>query len=524
MTPEAFVIENLFQIVDKARNEVPFRLNSAQRAIDENWHLRNIIPKARQEGVSAFVLARFTVICMSRPNTRAVVISHEKEATERMLDRVHFYLDHLKSPPAVLENESKSEITFRKTGSSFYIGTAGAKAFGRGDTISHLHCSEVAFWPDPEKQVRGLFQAVPKETGEITVESTGNGRGNWYHKQCMRAAEGQSRFRMHFLPWHTFDEYQNRLEPGEAESIMRSLDADLGEVELVENYGIGPERIAWRRDKLEEMSYDMAGFNQEYPTVLNDCFQSSGAGFFHKINYIETPDWERRRDLDGFTWILRGHPDVRKTYAIGADVSGGVGKDYSVAQIIDIESHRQVGLWRGNKTDPAAFAVKLAWLGKIFNNAYLTVESNNHGLLTLSTLADIYPSFLIHRVPRTRGSDDISKLNDLGIRTTVKTKPFMLGHLRKLLAEGFIVHDPVTYDELSAFCENESGRLGAPEGENDDCVMGLSCGVHSLERAAIATEPPKAPLIQVSNPFELASIIDEMRRRRSGFPITPQVI
>jgi hypothetical protein len=61
----------------------------------------------------------------------------------------------------VLEFASKREFTFPKTNSMFYIGTAGARKFGRGDTITDLHCSEYAFWENPVDLFSGLTDAVP---------------------------------------------------------------------------------------------------------------------------------------------------------------------------------------------------------------------------------------------------------------------------------------------------------------------------------------------------------------------------
>jgi hypothetical protein len=86
-----------------------------------------------------------------------------------MLARVHYYLENLRGPKAVIKNSSKNELTFPKTNSMFYIGTAGSRKFGRGDMITDLHCSEVAYWEDPKSLITGLFQAVPRNGGEIVL-------------------------------------------------------------------------------------------------------------------------------------------------------------------------------------------------------------------------------------------------------------------------------------------------------------------------------------------------------------------
>ena len=79
-----------------------------------------------------------------------------------MLGKVHYMLDNIKGPAPTTKLANRNELSFPKTNSYFYIGTAGARKFGRGDTITHLHCSEIAFWQDPKSLVSGLYQAVPR--------------------------------------------------------------------------------------------------------------------------------------------------------------------------------------------------------------------------------------------------------------------------------------------------------------------------------------------------------------------------
>ena len=182
-TRESYIIESLLMIANKAGDDVPFILNPAQRKLDEDLTGRDIIPKARQEGISSYFLGLATVKCLYKRNTRAVVIAHEDKSTQRMLNKVRYFLDNIRGDlKPVLGSNSKNEITFPKTNSMFYIGTAGAKKFGRGDTITDLHCSEVAFWNNPKELTSGLSQAVPR-SGSLSLESTGLGVGNWYQRR-----------------------------------------------------------------------------------------------------------------------------------------------------------------------------------------------------------------------------------------------------------------------------------------------------------------------------------------------------
>jgi len=532
-TPERFVIESLFHVINKDQQDVEFKLNSAQIAVDNIWSRRMLIPKARQEGVSTYFLARSAVRCLGIKNTRAVVISHDAESTERMLGKVKYFLETMKGPKPLIRNNSKNEITFPKTNSMFYIGTAGSRSFGRGDTITDLHCSEVAYWPDPKKIMSGLLQAVPKRTGNISIESTGNGAGNWYHAQCMRAATGQSSFKLAFLPWWDFGEYQIDMQPSEAADFMRSLRVDLKEPELVSAYNLSAQRLAWRRIVLEDdLDGDIYEWNKEYPSCLADCFQSSGGGIFQSVNYIESSQWALSPE-DSHLWKLPDHPHPNLHYIIGGDVSAGVGRDSSVAEVFCLETEEQVAEYINNRIEPDIFAHKLADLGRLFNEAYIGCESNNHGILTLKTLTEwdyvaskfMYP---LNKVYRTAGNnsrtpkDDVRKVASLGVRTTKISKPFMLGLLRKKLGSTAIIHSPILKNELSTFVEHEDGSMGASTGCFDDTVM-ASCMVFFVQsRGAISLAD--SPLtgeekVEAQN-FSFESIIKELTdgRNHNTFP------
>jgi hypothetical protein len=373
------------------------------------------------------------------------------------------------------------------------------------------------YWPDPKALVTGLFQAVPR-AGRISVESTGNGAGDYYHSMCMRSSRGNGRFKLHFLPWYTFPEYALQTTPEIDRAVLETLDETYGELELVNKYKITPGQILWRRDKLEEMEYDLRVLNQEYPTTLGDCFQALGSGIFYKIFYTETPDWERR---DTFLWTLRGHPIKGHGYVCGADVSGGVYRDSSVIEVFDCETHEQVAEWLSNRISPDIFATHIAATGELFNQAYVSVESNNHGIVTLSDLKKIYPSSLIHRMPSltpNRKPDEIGRLVDLGSRVTSRTKPYLIGKLRKSLAAGAVIHSPVLKSELNTFVEFEDGTMGAQQGTFDDCVMAAAHAFFALERAAMIDRSQGVfhDGTQVPDAFSLESIIAEMTKSRTN--------
>jgi len=528
-TPERFVIESLFPVINKSQEEVDFKLNSAQTAIDETGVRRIIIPKARQRGVTTYFLAKSLARCLGVDNTKAVVISHDAPATKRMLALVKFFIEHMKGPKPVIRTNSMDELTFPKRNSAFYIGTAGARAFGRGDHITDLHCSEVAYWPNPKQLMTGLLQAVSKKTGRISIESTGNGAGNWYHSQCIRAAKGTGTFKLLFLPWWSEPEYQLDLPAEECQDILAHLKAEYDEPRIYSTYKLSANQIAWRRMVIEdELDGDLFEWNKEYPSCLDDCFQAAGGGIFRKVNFVETIDWQQR---DANLWILNGHPNLSLHYIIGGDVAAGVGRDASVAEIFCLETSEQVGEYINNKTEPDTFAITLSELGYKFNEAYIGCENNNHGILTMRVLTEYdhtrstfrYPMSKIYRTPSARskgGKEQSRRLAGLGVHTDPRSKPLMIGLLRKDLSTTTVIHSVILKNELSTFIEHEDGTVGAADGCYDDTVM--AAGMVSYVKAKAALSLIDAPITpeEIKDTFSLNSIIDELTvgRNNSTFP------
>ena len=521
---ERQLIENFFFIVDKESKKIPFKLNKAQSYVYENLGHRNLIPKDRQRGVTSFILALFLARCLLYQNRTCVVIAHEKAPAQKMLRQLKYYIRTAALPEIPIDVDNKNEISFPGTNSFFYIGSAENDDFGRGDRITDLHCSEVAFWSNPQEKTKGLFQAVPR-TGTIVLESTGNGI-EWFCNRVKRAAAKPGREKvLWFGGFVSSEEYRVNLTEEEKKDIIESLDPEIEEDVLYNDYGLTPGQIAWRREKLEELDYDLASFKQEYPLILEDCFQQKGFSFFHKVNYKPTKLWKVSTVDPDLKWIkkyadLAYKSDVNLTFVMGVDVGGGVGGDSSVIQIICLEENKQVATYKTNNVPPDIFAQRIAEVGRIYNFPIVVVESNNHGLTTLSYLKDLYPKDCIYK------DKSSSNIVDLGMRTTKLTKPLMIGNLRRTLAEGMVIHSEETLSELNTFIEKGSGKLEAQDGYHDDEVMALAMAVAGAEKAHTLQEYRRSAInvTPVNNdPASLDFILNELYSRNNKFPVQRQL-
>jgi intein/homing endonuclease len=78
---------------------------------------------------------------MFTPNTSSVIVAHTVDASMSLFEKVLFMFN---SVPEVLrphlKYRNRKELFFDRINSSFYVGSAETKDFGRGRTIINLHC------------------------------------------------------------------------------------------------------------------------------------------------------------------------------------------------------------------------------------------------------------------------------------------------------------------------------------------------------------------------------------------------
>ena len=521
ITPQATAIEKLFYIQDKEGRKVPFTLNPSQRAFDEQRSScpKQLITKARQKGFSAFILALFAIDCMGKEGTKAVVISHEGDATQRLLNRVHYYLKHMNGPKPVLGRHSRNELYFPKTESTFYIGTAGSRAFGRGDTITHLHVSEYAWWgEDALKHVAGLWQAVPK-TGHIYIESTGNGRANDFYEIYQNAqALGFNAFHRSWWeddeyaipapegwcalpPWveHRYVQVMNELQ----QSIPKKLSVD---------------QLYWYYQKLLEFRGNINTMRQEYPSSAKECFQATGGSIFPEVKLDETDKWitgfEVNTHFNVFCSKLENHPKEGYHYVLGSDPSGGTGNDAAVIEVFCVETMEQVFEFVDNRTNPVRLGQLIAEVGNYYNEAYLIVEANNHGISTLAVLKEIYSrNQIFKRAIPAHGEPKY------GWQTSELTKPKMAGLFNELLEEGVTIHSKRLQQALEGFEEYADGKM---EGKEDHLVIAVClCGVGLRKKEMYRhTAPeiiidPKQEFLRIANSNLMQMSYDEIMKKRN---------
>jgi hypothetical protein len=170
-------IEARLTIIDKEGKNVPFKLNPIQAAYVAKSSNRDIILKARQQGFSSFILAAFTADFLLKENSNSVVVADKSDNAIALLGRVKHYIqayEDATNTKVPLKYNSKYQLVNGANNATYTIGTAQEQDFGRSRTITNLHLSEAAFYPNLPSLLAGAAQAVVP-TGKLIIETTANG-------------------------------------------------------------------------------------------------------------------------------------------------------------------------------------------------------------------------------------------------------------------------------------------------------------------------------------------------------------
>ncbi len=496
-------IERSFFVTDKDGTSQPFILNEVQDKALKQLTGQDIFLKSRQQGVSTLFLAICTIAFISVENVKCVIIAHEAGVTQRLFDRVKGFLESLKHTfpgelPYTLKYNSRRELLNTKNGASFYIGTAGQRAFGHGDTINMLHVSEFSRYPEPEKMLAGLLQAVPKN-GKVFIETTADGY-NYFYRLWKKNYLESNPFQCHFIPWFATLEYSLPVDPGTEFMDSHPIYGD--ELGIMNTYHLAKEQMMWRRWKIDQLNGDIDKFNESYPATPDQAFILSGNNVWSNVmlskymlrvqkpigrgNIIGYNPLSFVENEKGYISIWK-EPEEFHSYTIGADVSEGKivaegdtehETDYSCAYVIDRNTYEVVACWHG-RIDPDQFGRQLESLGRYYNNALIAVERNAVGFTPLIVLRDLnYPNLYYREV---YGLIADKRTAELGWVTDMHTKDLIINEATPLLRDGRItIYDEELIAEMMSYVRDERGRANAASGAHDDRVMAFLIAVKML--------------------------------------------
>mgnify|MGYP006970116857 CR=1 FL=1 len=279
-------LNNLYYIVNDKGVKVKFKMNSAQSRLYKNMWWRNIILKARQRGITTFVMILMLDAILFNSNVSCAVIAQgQKEALDLFEKKIRFAYTSL---PAWLlrqrttEKCSASEIRLNNK-SSIIVSTSA-----RSGTFQYLHISEYGKickkWPDKAEEIK--TGSLPAARAGITfIESTAEGRHGAFHDMSQTALKMQKSgikhtrldYRLFFFPW--WNEPANALSDEDADATVIPDRHFKHFYELEQKYGIETTRNqqVWY---VKEEAIQGDKMKQEHPSFPEEAFEQSSEGTY----------------------------------------------------------------------------------------------------------------------------------------------------------------------------------------------------------------------------------------------------
>ncbi|HJF32216.1 MAG TPA: terminase family protein [Sporosarcina psychrophila] len=503
--------KNFIYITDNENAVVPFELNDAQLEI-EGLAKKNrfvIVGKARQSGVSTYVLGRALWRALTKPNENILIVSYKGDSAKALFDKLKSMNDFIprerfKGVFPVTKRDNRGELKF-SNGSSISSVTAGTKSIGRGSTYTYIHLSEFAFYGNQESQLLSVEQSLAKGSeSQLTIETTSNGVGNHFFKLYTAAMKGDSKYVPVFIPWyHKLYKKQFKYDHSQAmewhkanNKGKRLSQEDLEEDEIpLFEAGANLNMIAWKRWKILDMESENQFF-QEYPANPMQSFISTGKSVFNQSMVLKRmgnlmPPIERKDVVNEcetlpeylIPYIGKGLnifllPVAGARYYGGSDVSSGSGGDSSTLALYDADG-QMVLSFDSNKTPVYLFSEILNDIGRLYNYAFICVERNSYGLPVLERLRREYNYLNLYKqkIFDERGQKKLQ----LGYTTTAKTKAIFVSDFKEQFEKNLINIDcSATLSQMQMFVETE-GRMGNKGAFHDDLVIASCLAIQSIK-------------------------------------------
>lgn len=382
------------------------------------------------------------------PGTTTALIGYNSDLTAELLDKVKMF--YKTTPPELrptIHYNSKYEISFPRIDSKILV-LPSTDNVGRGYTIHNCLATELSAWENAEEKMMTLEASVPID-GSLVIESTPRGQGNLYHRMWMQDNDYTKR---EYGWWWGYTEE-------EINTIRRRMNNPM---RFAQEYGC--EFLASGRSVFDANVLKMQRKNI---LKLGDKVKISDDKHF----IVHEKDKLR----------MYKPPMDKHFYVCGVDVSEGVeGGDYSVAVIWDRATGEEVAMFRG-LIPPDILATKLDKWGRMYNNALMVVEVNNHGLTTLTGLKQkIYPSLFFRPASLEKLGNPSS--DKLGWKTTKMTRELLIDDLAQALREkSLTIHSKELLDEMSTFVYDDKGNMVSPSGFHDDCIFSAGIGFQGFK-------------------------------------------
>lgn len=463
-----------------------FDLYDYQERVLDNLtiHNKNVILQPRQSGKSATIVAYLLHKAIFYPDVTIGVAAHKGDGAKEIIERFRYAYENLPMwmKPAV---RAYNVFDIKFANGSKIMSECTTESTYRGKSLTVLYLDEFAF-VNPRVEVefwKSILPTLSAPGTELIITSTPNTSEGKYAEIWFKAEQGLNDFN----PIRVYNEEvptrQHLNENGE--DFKTVMLKDMTPIEYAQEYD-----CAFVSNKGTLIQSE----------ILESLRPSKPVGAYNKMDVYGS---------------VKG-----KRIGVAVDVGKGVGQDFSVVQVFDLDTLEQLAEYRNNTEILTQFAksfVKiLKWIKK--NGAkelYFSIESNSIGQgviqLILNSSDPIFKfAEFIHEYGKGRQ----------GILTSNKSKVKGCTKFKDLLEAGKMkIHSRHLLSELKFFVSSGVG-FKAESGKTDDLVMGVV--VFTLMLAEIANFD--ADVYDKLNEVSFASEFDDEDEIEGGDDPLPVIL
>ena len=428
MDDPIYFAQKYVKIISLDDGLVPFSLYPYQEKMFSHFNDNrfSIVLACRQSGKSISSVVYLLWYACFHPEKTIAILANKGAVAREMLARITLALENL---PFFLQPGckalNKGSIEFSNNSRIIAAATSGSSI--RGLSINLLFLDEFAFVENDAQFYTSTYPVVSagKDT-KVIVCSTANGVGNVYHKLWEGATTNTNEFIPFRVDWWDV--------PGRDEKWKEQTVANTSELQFEQEFG----------NTFHGRGNTLIGANHLLAQKAIDPIE-------YKENVYVYKKGKHKHD-----------------YIMTVDVAKGRGQDYSTFTIIDISTDpfEQVCVFRDNNISPMLLPDLIYKYARMYNDAYIIVESNDQGSVVCNGLYyDLeYENMFV---------ESAVKANAIGATMTRRVKRIGCSTIKDLIEQKKLnINDAQTIIEMTTFVSKGNSFMAmAPN--HDDLMMNL---------------------------------------------------
>ena len=430
MSDPSYFARKYVKIISLDEGLVNFDLYPYQEQMFDHFNDNrfSIVLACRQSGKSISSVVYLLWYAIFHPEKTIAVLANKGATAREMLQRVTLAIEHL---PFFLQPGcralNKGSIEFSNNSRIVAAATSGSSI--RGMSVNLLFLDEFAFVERASEFYTSTYPVISSgRDTKVIITSTANGIGNTFHKIWEGAVQQTNEYKPYTVNWWDV--------PGRDEE--------------------------WKRQTVSNTS--QLQFDQEF----GNTFFGTGDTLINSDTLLDLRSKPPIQVLEGGDVKVYEETKKDHEYLMTVDVARGRGQDYSTFNVIDItvRPFKQVAVYRNNTISPILFPDIIYKFAKVYNNAYVIIESNDQGSIVCRGLYYDLEYENVH-------VESAIKANAVGIEMTRKSKRLGCSGIKDLLEERKLdICDETTILEISTFV-SKGQSYEASDGNHDDLMMNL---------------------------------------------------